>query len=219
MTKIGFDLTRTTRFVPVPTERRPFMSTTESFGELLIRVRDGDPEAASEIVARYASAIRIAVRTRMSDPALRRQFDSMDVCQSVLGSFFLRMAAGLYDVEEPAQLAALLTGIARNKVLMRVRREQQACRDSRRVRDLGAAVDVASCRETDPSESAMRADLVERAYALMDAESREVARQRMNAASWSEIAATLGGTAEGRRKQFERAIHRVAVALGVDDER
>src|SRR5690606_34816605 len=71
-----------------------------AFSDLLKRVRGGDPEAAREIVANYTSAIRVAIRTRLSDRALRRQFDSMDVCQSVFGSFFLRMATGTYELEE-----------------------------------------------------------------------------------------------------------------------
>jgi len=71
------------------------------FADLLKRVRGGDSDAASELVRIYESAIRVAVRTRLSDPKLRRQFDSMDVCQSVLASFFLRAAAGQYDLHDP----------------------------------------------------------------------------------------------------------------------
>ena len=89
------------------------------FADLLTRVRGGDSDAASELVRNYESAIRVAVRTRLSDPKLRRQFDSMDVCQSVLASFFLRAAAGHYDLRDPAQLVALLTKMAHNKLAMR----------------------------------------------------------------------------------------------------
>jgi hypothetical protein len=46
--------------------------------------------------------IRRAVRLRLSDPALRRLFDSADVCQSALASSFVRAAAG----PAPPQLAA-----------------------------------------------------------------------------------------------------------------
>ena len=93
------------------------------FADLLERVRRGDPDAAFDLVRKYESAIRVAVRTRLSDPKLRRQFDSMDVCQSVLASFFLRAAAGQYDLRDPAQLVALLTKMAHNKFAMRARHE------------------------------------------------------------------------------------------------
>ena len=80
------------------------MSSENLFDDLVRRVCAGDAAAAEEIVRRYETAIRVAVRTRLSDPALRRQFDSMDICQSVLASFFLRAAAGQYDLHDPAQL-------------------------------------------------------------------------------------------------------------------
>jgi hypothetical protein len=76
------------------------------FAEFIRRIRAGDAQAAEELVRRYESAIRIAVRTRMTDPALKRHFDSMDICQSVLASFYLRAGAGEYDLAEPAQLVA-----------------------------------------------------------------------------------------------------------------
>ncbi len=80
------------------------MVESSTFEDLLGRVRQGEADAAATLVTDYERAIRVAVRTRLSDPLLRRQFDSMDVCQSVLGSFFLRAASGQYELREPAQL-------------------------------------------------------------------------------------------------------------------
>ena len=78
------------------------------FAEFMGRIRAGDARAAEDLVRQYESAIRVAVRTRLTDPKLRRQFDSMDVCQSVLASFFLRAARGQYALDEPEQLVKLL---------------------------------------------------------------------------------------------------------------
>ena len=64
--------------------------------QLLTRLRAGDEEAAVELVRRYELAIRVAIRTNLSDPRLRRQFDSLDVCQSVFASFFKNAAAGAW---------------------------------------------------------------------------------------------------------------------------
>src|SRR6476659_4802603 len=108
------------------------MGNTSAFADLLERVRGADSDAATELVRKYESAIRVAVRTRLSDPALKRQFDSMDICQSVLASFFLRAAAGQYDLEQPGQLVALLTQMARNKLAMRSRDLYRKRRDVRR---------------------------------------------------------------------------------------
>src|SRR6478672_10569673 len=113
------------------------MYDKSAFAELLERVRGADSDAAAELVRKYESAVRVAIRTRLSDPALRRQFDSMDVCQSVLASFFLRAAAGQYDLRDPAQLVALLTKMAHNKLAMRARHEYRQRRDIRRNVRLG----------------------------------------------------------------------------------
>src|ERR1043165_385089 len=105
------------------------MPVEERFDELLQRVRLGEPNAAYELVRRYESAVRVAIRTGWSDPALRRQFDSMDISQSVLASFFLRAAAGQYDLNEPGQLVALLTKMAHNKLAMHARGHYRQRRD------------------------------------------------------------------------------------------
>src|SRR5262245_32578317 len=91
------------------------------FRELITRVRAGDDRAAADLVARYEPAIRRAVRFRLTDPALRRTCDSMDVCQSVLMSFFVRAASGQYELDTPEQLLRLLTAMARNKLLNQAR--------------------------------------------------------------------------------------------------
>ena len=97
------------------------MDEGNSFLELIKRVRAADPSAAVELVRRYEPAIRRIVRLQMRDPRLRRILDSMDVCQSVLASFFLRAATGQYDLNQPAQLLRLLAVMARNKVASQAR--------------------------------------------------------------------------------------------------
>src|SRR5690348_10318545 len=102
------------------------------FAEFVRRIRAGDEQAAAELVGRYERAIRREVRMRLGDPRLQRVLDSMDVCQSVLASFFVRAAAGRYDLEKPEQLVRLLITIARNKVIAEARRLGAGVRDNRR---------------------------------------------------------------------------------------
>src|SRR5258705_10338902 len=128
------------------------------FAGLLEPVRGGDSDAAYELVRKYESAIRVAVRTRLSDPALRRQFDSMDVCQSVLASFFLRAAAGQYDLRDPAQLVALLTKMAHNKLAMRARYEYRRRRDVRRNVQLDNIRPEPAAGCVDPTQQALSRD-------------------------------------------------------------
>src|SRR6516164_3751579 len=92
------------------------MSEDAGFAELIRRVRARDADAAAEVVRRYEPEIRRAVRVRLTDPGLRRVLDSMDICQSVLGNFFVRAAAGQFDLDRPEQLIKLLARMARNRL-------------------------------------------------------------------------------------------------------
>ncbi len=191
------------------------MSEAELFAELLRRVRLGEPDAAKELVQRYELDIRVAVRARLSDPALRRQFDSVDVCQSVLASFFLRAAAGQYDLREPGHLVGLLTRMAQNKLAMRCRSQLQQRRDVRRLAN-ESDVKVAPDKSPGPEKLAIDRDLLRMTFDLMDPEVRQIAEFRIAGANWDAIAAQFGGTSDTRRKQFLRAIDRIAETLEIE---
>ena len=98
------------------------MTPDHSFHDLVRRVRSGDDAAAAELVRHYGPALRRAVRARLTDRNLRRLLDSMDICQSVLASFFVRAAAGQYDLNAPGRLVRLLAAMARHKLLRQVGR-------------------------------------------------------------------------------------------------
>jgi RNA polymerase sigma-70 factor (ECF subfamily) len=192
------------------------MADEREFEELLTLARRGDAEAAEVLVKRFESAIRVAVRTRLSDPALRRQFDSIDICQSVLASFFIRAAAGQYDLQNPQQLVALLTRMAHNKLAMHARHEYRQRRDVRRLAELNGPVGEPATRIPGPLQQATGRDLLERVYSMMEPPVREMVEYRAEGTGWREIAARLGGTADSRRKQFQRAIDRIARLLNID---
>ena len=99
------------------------MAEEIEFPELLRRVRLGDQDAAVELVRRYEPAIRRAVRIKLVDSRLAGALNSMDVCQSVMGSFFYRAALGQYEVEKPEDLVRLLVTMARNKLTDHVRKQ------------------------------------------------------------------------------------------------
>src|SRR5262249_22716885 len=122
------------------------------FSDLLRRVRAGDAEAAAQLVGTYEPEIRRAVRVRLTDPRLRRTLDAMYICQSLLANFFVRAAAGQFDLQEPKQLLKLLVRMAHNKVLNHVRYQHAARRDGRRAEaSPDALASVAGSEET-PSQ-------------------------------------------------------------------
>jgi len=191
----------------------------ESFSELIHRVRMGDEQAAATLVRRYEPEIRREVRFLLRDPFLRRSFDSMDICQSVMGSFFLRAALGEYDLNEPKDLVRLLISMTRNKVVDATRRQRAQRRDHRRATSL-ESVDLAT-KAPSPSEIVEERELLVLFRGRLSHEERQLADLRAAGREWAEIAQELGGSAEARRKQLTRAISRVSQELGLeadDDE-
>ena len=193
------------------------MSAADSFADLVRRLRAGEEEAAVELVHSYESVVRREVRLRLRDPRLRRVFDSMDVCQSVLGSFLLRAAAGQYELDGPSQLVRLLVDITRRKVAAAARKQQAGIRDYRRVEGL----DPASCPIADPGPSPSHVvsgrELLAEVRQRLSAEELQLVELRAQGLGWDEVARELGGTGEGRRKQLDRATRRVAIELGLED--
>jgi RNA polymerase sigma-70 factor (ECF subfamily) len=141
----------------------------------------------------------------------------MDVCQSVLASFFVRAAAGQYDLTRPEQLVALLVGMARNKLLMQARRFRTGGRDVRRV---AAAADDAPAipdRAPGPERHAVGRELLGLLLDRLDAPERELAQRRAVGQTWADIARDLGGTPQAHRMRLARAVDRVGADLGIDD--
>jgi RNA polymerase sigma factor (sigma-70 family) len=194
------------------------MADAVSFTDFVRRIRAGDDAAAEELVRRYESLIRREVRLRIEDERLNRAFDSLDVCQSVLASFFVRAATGEYDLEKPEQLVRLLVTMARNKLASKARQEHRQRRDSRRVAPTDPAVlDEVADRQPSPSDILSRRELLERMRASLTDEEREIANLRGQGLAWDQVAERLGGSGQARRMQLYRGIERVGRELGLED--
>ena len=76
----------------------------------------------------YEPEIRRAVRIHLHDSPLQRQLDSVDICQSVLANFFVRAAAGQFDLTQPEKVIGLLVTMARNKPTDKARAHKGARR-------------------------------------------------------------------------------------------
>jgi RNA polymerase sigma-70 factor (ECF subfamily) len=193
------------------------MSDEQSFADLIRRVRAGDDQAATELVRRYEPAIRLAVRMHLNDPNLYRLFDSMDICQSVLASFFVRAAAGHYELNNPQQLLRLLVGIARNKVAFQARKQRAQRRDHRRRSALPLEKLEIAAADASPSQLIAGQDLLREFRQRLTEEERRLADLRAEGHDWAAIAAEVGGTPQARRMQLARAVKRVSRELGLDE--
>jgi RNA polymerase sigma-70 factor (ECF subfamily) len=190
------------------------LSESPSFPDLIRRVRAGDETAAAELVRRYEPAIRRSVRLRL-DPRLRRVCDSLDICQAVLGSFFVRAASGQYELNTPEQLLKLLATMARNKLAKARRRQQAACRDQRRLEaaDLDEQVEGGA----NPSRQAATRELLQEAHRRLSPQEWQLVELRNQGRDWAAIAAEVGGNPEALRKKLARALDRIAEQLGLDE--
>jgi RNA polymerase sigma-70 factor (ECF subfamily) len=173
------------------------MSEEPGFHEFLARVRRGDDQAAAELVRLYEPAIRRAVRLRMRrDARLGRLFDSMDICQSILASFFTRAACGAYDLNSPGDLTKLLARMAQHKLLDQAGRHRALRRDYRRVESDGVSLAGLAAADSTPSQVVAANELLERFRAQLSPEERYLADQRASGRAWTELAAELGQGAE-----------------------
>ncbi|MEZ6063699.1 MAG: sigma-70 family RNA polymerase sigma factor [Planctomycetaceae bacterium] len=187
------------------------------FSTLIQRVRSGDQSAAAECVRLFEPEIRRAARVRLSDPQLRRIVDSMDICQSVFGRFFVHAASGTLDLDRPEQLLAMLVTMTRNRVTDLARHQQAARRDVRR--DTGGAGGLATHPDPHPGplSDATGRELLAQIHNRLDATERDLADRRGQGQSWPMIAKELGGSPDALRKKLERALDRVREDLGLAD--
>jgi RNA polymerase sigma factor (sigma-70 family) len=190
----------------------------DTFFEALIQgVRHGEADAATRLVREFEPEIRRAVRILLRDSPLQRQFDSMDICQSVMANFFVRASAGQFELDRPEKVIALLVTMARNKLTDKARAHKGARRNPGGEQMEGS---IHLKAMADPAESPSQVlqgkELREKIRQHLTADEAVLLDYRTEGMEWPEIAAKLGAKPDALRKQFTRAIDRVVEDLGVD---
>lgn len=194
------------------------MAEPESFVDFIRRVRAGDERAAEEVVRKYEPIVRRELRMNMNDQRIGRIVDSVDICQSIWSSFFLRAAAGQYDLETPNHLVKLLMSMAKHKLASQARQQHRLKRDVNRTESNGELINALTDQGQDtPSAIVSGRELMAVIEEQLSNEERQVADLRREGLSWPEVAERLGGTAQARRMQMDRAADRVARQIGIDE--
>ena len=181
------------------------MAETQDITDLVKRIRTGDDQAAAELLERYGNVFLRTIRLRLENTSMRRLVDSEDIRQSVFGSLFVRLRLGQYELGNDRDLINLLFKMAHNKLTAKQRRQRHEPRGAvdSEIRDPGPT----------PSEVLGPKDLLQAALRRLKPEELRILELRDKGAEWEAVAAELGGTAEARRKQWERASERVAQEL------
>jgi RNA polymerase sigma factor (sigma-70 family) len=161
--------------------------------ELLARIKNGDEDAARELLCRYESKVRLVVR-RQLPRLLRSRFDSIDFLQSVWGSFFHRIQTGPNDLNEEENLIAFLAWAARNKVIDEYRRaatQKQNIHREESIENRGDRDTTLASGDT-PSELAQAHETFDRLSRLLPEDRRVILDLKAAGYSCSEIGRKLG---------------------------
>jgi RNA polymerase sigma-70 factor (ECF subfamily) len=104
--------------------------------KLLGRWREGDQQAAVELVERFTERLLALARSQLSEK-LARRIDPEDVVQSAYRSFFAAARAERYQLQRPGDLWHLLAAITLHKLHHQVARHTADKRALDREQSLG----------------------------------------------------------------------------------
>jgi RNA polymerase sigma factor (sigma-70 family) len=193
------------------------VSADLSFEALVHRLRRGDNAAWAELVSRHEAEVRRVIRSRLG-AEFRPLLDTVDVWQSVLASFFVRVRLGQFELGGSRDLVKLLARMARNKVVSQGRKLEADRRDCRRVEPAsGDEAARAADPGPSPSEAASHGELLRRVRDQLTAEERQLADLKAQGYGWQEISHAVGGAPNALRMRLVRAIDRAARRTGLDE--
>jgi RNA polymerase sigma factor (sigma-70 family) len=190
----------------------------KTFESLIEQLRRGDHEAARVLLQRYEPALRRIASLRLMDRRLRGLVDHDDICQSVFGSFFVRLALGQYELTNESDLLRLLATMVRNKVASKQRRRVLEHREDVRLRLDRKQVET-QARVESPSQCLVFDELIRVAEGMLSPEERELIALRKQGVGWQEIADRMGDDPERLRKRLARTADLVIEQLGLEETR
>lgn len=189
----------------------------EAFQDLIRRVQAGDEQAAEDLVRHYEPTIRLVVRRRLTDPRLRRLLDSMDICQSVLGTFFAGATAGRFTLQTPDQVLKLLVTMARNKLISCTRQHKAARRRPQGQEVFGGEHLESVDPYPTPKQLVADQEILQELRKRLSPKELRIAELFAAGRSWREVAAEAGGSPDQVRMCFKRAFDRVRDELGLGE--
>jgi RNA polymerase sigma-70 factor (ECF subfamily) len=177
---------------------------------LLARWREGDRNAADELVRRYSERLIALVRTRLSDK-LAARFDPEDIVQSVYRSFFSSAREDHIVLERSGDLWRLLATITMNKLADQARRQRAARRSVDREQGDGPSEMLA--REPSPEDAAAVLEELEYVMRSLEPHHRRIVEMRLQGHSVAEIAPAVQRTERLVRRVLERLRESLAQRL------
>jgi RNA polymerase sigma-70 factor (ECF subfamily) len=199
------------------------MPQSDSFHDLIARVRSGDPEAETSLFQQYAGRLIALARTHL-DSVIRQKVDPEEVVQSAFGSFFPRLAGGQFELENWQGLWSLLVKITLRKCGKRIRHFHRAARDVRREVHVSAgssedqAVWETLSSDPTPSEAAVLAEMVEHMMRGLEGRDRQILELRLQGHKVLEISAQVSRTEHSVEAVLRRVRKRLQRQLDQEDQ-
>ena len=181
------------------------MSTPTEEQALVDLWRQGDEEAARQIVHRYMDRLLMLARRRISQ-RLASRVDPEDIVQSVFRTFFVRLKDGRFVFAEQDDLCKLLMRITLHKTLRQVAFHKAAKRDPTLEAERGEhhqeQLLALLGREPTPEAAVAFLDQLEHFLSQLQPLERQILELRMQGYTNEEIAAKLD-------LRYDRKIRRV----------
>ncbi len=185
------------------------MTGQDEFLDLIRRVRSGDEDAATALVAQFEPFIlrvaRFRMRHRGDYDRLRYDVGSIDVCQSVFKSLFARLKAGRFDLNQPKDMEKLLVAMIRFKIANKARKLSVVWREIRCDSEPTERVDP----RPGPEKSVNDKDLSEIIFKLFSVERSGDPQPKARRPIVARDRRGARGYWRGPAKQLERAFERV----------
>ena len=184
------------------------MADPES-AELLARWREGDQQAATELVERFTDRLLALARSQLSDK-LARRVDPEDVVQSAYRSFFIAARTDRFELRRKGDLWQLLAAITMHKLHHQVARHTADKRALQREEVLGekssllGAETELMARTPTPFEAAALVDELEFVMRQLQPLHRQMVEMRLQGYSLHEIAAATDRSERRVRRVLEQ---------------
>jgi RNA polymerase sigma-70 factor (ECF subfamily) len=186
----------------------PSFGGSDSFADLLGRLRQGDPGAARQVHEEYARRL-IALANTFLENRIRTRVDGDDVVQSVFGSFFRRCQTAGWELNDRDSLWALLARITYLKCLKQRRKFHTGSRDvdlevHPTLEDSSASPWSPADTEPSPDDVTAVTDLVQKLLGSMREQDRPILAMRLQGFEIEEISKATGITERTIFRRFER---------------
>lgn len=189
------------------------MVQNDSFAQLMVRLKDGDEAAATEVFGRFIRRL-IVLASHQFDSWIRNRVDLEDVVQSAYKSFFVSHGQGRFELADWDGLWGLLAVITLRKCYRKrdylmaerrnVAREVPYGPPNDEGRESGSSWWEAVDREPTPLETAMLTETVERLLESLERPEREIVELSLQGYTTPEIASRLGRSRRTVRRVRER---------------